>query len=359
MIRNWLIYVATLITLTIFSIMYIKESGVVVLLMAAIVPLMYSIVTYLAARKCVAAYFQEEMLTVERGEEATITIRVENRSELNQGCVAEVVLVVRSGMGQDMQEMKKRIVLEGNETLVSFQYMPYYSGVNEVRIEKVQIYSGFSLFRQNFTSDEILSFLIMPEYKEYPVYPNFSGEEREGESDCFSRRKAGNDPSELFDIRTYKPGDKLNRINWKASTKNNTLMVQDFGFPIACDTAIFVDISKGSRPDQIETLIEMLYYLTVRMVLEERMFYVVWKDAEKGCVIRRMIQGEENIFNLFTEFFQTNHVETKVTLEDMYEAQFEGEFLAETIFLYTGRDVLEDEIVRGKLHTDYLEFVKV
>nr|MBP3599072.1 DUF58 domain-containing protein [Eubacterium sp.] len=359
MVRNWLIYMATLIALVIFSVMYIKESGVVVLFMVAIVPLLYSFVTWLAMRKRIRAYFGEEILTIARGEEAKITVLVSNPSKLSCGSVAEICLKIRSGMGQDIEEIRKRVVLEANDTEVIFEYQPRYSGMNEMYVAEVIVYSGFSLLRHRTSSEEILSFLIMPEYKEYPICPDLSSEEREGESDRFSRMKAGNDPSELFDIRLYKPGDKLNRINWKFSAKHNTLMVQDFGFSIACDTAIFFDISKNDDPNRIETLIEMLYYLSVQMVLQGKMFYVIWKDAEQGCAERMLIREEEDIFTLFTKVFQSNHIAIDTTLEDMYEAQYEGEFLAETIFLYTGRQDLQDEIVRGKLHADYLEFVKV
>ncbi len=359
MIRNWLIYVATIITLTIFSILYIKESGVVVLVMVAIVPLLYSAITYFSSKRGITVAFGEEMLTVARDEKAVITVVVTNQSELNRGCVADVCLLIQNSMGQRVDELKKRVELVEKETEVCFYYQPRYSGINEVCIQAVGVYSGFSLLKREFSTEEKLSFLIMPEYKEFPIYPELSKIEREGDSNRFSRLKVGNDPSELFDIRQYRPGDKINRINWKFTLKNNDLMVQDFGFPIACDTAIFVDICKCKDPERLERLIEMLYYLAVRMVLEERLFYVIWKDSETGCAMRRMIQSEEDVFVLFTEVFRSNHMAIDTSLEDMYEAQYEGEFLFETIYLYTGRTDLKEEIVQEKLHTACLEFIKV
>ena len=43
----------------------------------------------------------------------------------------------------------------------------------------------------------------------------------------------------------------------------------------------------------------------------------------------------------------------------MYCAQFEGEFLSSSIFIYAGRNELEDEILRMKLRTDVLELIHV
>ena len=48
------------------------------------------------------------------------------------------------------------------------------------------------------------------------------------ESDSYSTIKGGDDPSEVFAIREYREGDRLQRIHWKLSYE--TKSANDKGF---------------------------------------------------------------------------------------------------------------------------------
>lgn len=46
------------------------------------------------------------------------------------------------------------------------------------------------------------------------------------DSDRFSLYKKGDDPSEIFDIRDFKDGDRFQQIHWKLSSKTGHYMVK-------------------------------------------------------------------------------------------------------------------------------------
>lgn len=359
MIKNWMIYIVTVVSLAVFAIMYIKQSGFIVFMMALLVPVMYSVIVYFAGKRKIKVNMNQEILSAVRNENVGIQVVVENTSGINKGSKVVLRLTVKNGIGTEICKIKKKIYLVSEREVVQFDYIPRYSGMNEITIDKVRVYNGFSLFRLSIQAKGRLSFLIMPEYKEYSVELQTLYEENEGESDHFSHTKAGNDPSELYAIRDYHPGDKLNRINWKFSAKNNTLMVQDYGFSIACDTAVFIDISNEKDLDKIEQVMEILYYLVVRFVMEDKMFFVIWKARGEEKVKRKIISGQQDIYDLFGEIFCSGIGRYTSCIEDIYSAQFEGESLSESIFIDMRRDGLEEEIIRLKLRTDYLEFVHV
>ena len=56
--------------------------------------------------------------------------------------------------------------------------------------------------------------------------------ETSADSDRFSTYKKGDDPSEIFDIREYADGDKIQRIHWKLSSKTGDLMVKEGSLPL-------------------------------------------------------------------------------------------------------------------------------
>lgn len=357
--KSWLIYILSLAGYSLFTILYGKRSAFIILFVIALVPLIYSLLTYFMAKRSIRSYFGTDSMTLEKNKKAEIVVTLECLSELCVGNQARVYTSVYNGMGKKIFRGRKKLYLTLEKQNAVFEFVPKYSGVHNIILEKVRVYSGFSLFCTTIHPGERLSFMIMPEYKEFPVQTGIIQEENEGESEQFSVRKPGNDPSELFDIRIYRPGDKMNRINWKFSAKNNTLMVQDYGFPIACDLAVFFDVSAEKDLQKIEAALEILYYLMVRFTLAKKLFYVIWGDNREQQVKRRMVSDSEDIYEVFQELFCADMTEEKTCMEDMYSVQFEGEFLSSSIFIYGGRNDLEEEILRMKLRTDLLELIYV
>lgn len=357
--KNWLIYIVSLVVYSLFTILYGKRSAFIILFVIVLVPLFYSLFSWFLAKRGFRAYFETDSMTLEKNKKAEIKVKLECLSKTCAGNRVRVFISIYNGMGKRIFRGRKKLYLTIEKQTAVFEFVPKYSGVHKILLEKVRVYSGFSLFCSTVHPEDQLSFMIMPEYKEFPVQTGILYEEKEGESEQFSGRKSGNDPSELYDIRLYRPGDKMNRINWIFSAKNNELMVQDYGFPIACDLAIFFDVSAEKDLQKIENALEILFYLMVHFTLEKKLFYVIWKDCKEQQVKRRMLSGSEGIYEVFQELFCTDMTDGKTSMEDMYSAQFEGEFLSSSIFIYGGRNDLEDEILRMKLRTDMLELIHV
>ena len=357
--KNWFIYLFAVGCSAIFTVLYLKQSAFIVLLMVAAVPLVYSVITCILARRHCRIHFAEEPVAWEKNTKTKIEVVVENDSDVNVGNAAWISLSVNDGMGTKRIRKKKKIYLMAGSQKVPFELIPRHSGIHEIVIEKLTVCSGFSLLRSTIRSGETRSFLIMPQYKEFPIDLETLHEENEGDSERFSAVRPGNDPSELYDIRDYRPGDKINRVNWKFTAKNGQLMVQDYGFPIACDTAVFLDISGGSSSDRVEEAVEVLYYVILNYVLENKLFYVIWRDFREEGIQRRMISGDGDVYDLFHDLFRSGLGKTGENLEEIYSAQCESEFLSGGIFIYTGRKELDEELTRLKLRADRMEFVHI
>jgi len=55
----------------------------------------------------------------------------------------------------------------------------------------------------------------------------------DGDGERYSQNRPGDDPSEIFDLREYREGDKLSRIHWKLSRKAGNTLVKEFGLPVS------------------------------------------------------------------------------------------------------------------------------
>ncbi len=358
-IKNWVIYIAVMIGFSIFAVLYIKQSGFIVLIMAAVVPPLYSVVLYVAARRSVKVTFSQKLKSAEKGKKLPLKVCIESRGKVSLGCRVVLFLVVNDGLGAYSNTIKKKIYLNSQQEEILLFLDPKRCGFFEARVDKIICYQGFSLLRYAARPEAVTSFFVMPEYREYPIPIKLDGEEREGDSECYSSVKAGNDPSELYDIRYYRPGDRQNAINWKLSAKKKEMIVQDYGFPIACDTAVLIDLTNERDADTIERAMELLYFTAVQMVLAGKIFYVIWKDGHEKKVRRNLIREEEDVSHTLLEVLQSGMTKYGDPIEELYNVQFEGEYLFGCIFLYSGRKQMEDEVIRDRLRTSAIEFVRV
>lgn len=99
-----------------------------------------------------------------------------------------------------------------------------------------------------------------------------AGASPEAEGERYSLYKPGNDPSELFGLREYRPGDRLSRIDWKLSQKSKGLLVREASLPITDRVLLLVDLSGDGEEadgamDVVATLSDYLAYQEAGHVL--------------------------------------------------------------------------------------------
>lgn len=88
----------------------------------------------------------------------------------------------------------------------------------------------------------------------------------------FSPDKPGEDPTELFGLRDYRPGDRLNRVDWKLSQKGEGLLVRQASLPLRDQALFLLDLS-GTGPES-DGLMDVLATLG-RFLSEEKQEYTV------------------------------------------------------------------------------------
>jgi hypothetical protein len=110
----------------------------------------------------------------------------------------------------------------------------------------------------------------MPKFHDIPmVVENVSSEIVE--SDTYSKDKSGDDCSEVFDIREYQDGDRLNRIHWKLSSKSDQTYVKEYSLPISNSVVIIPEMVNGEsvRLPSIDTIAELLLSISQKLNANE------------------------------------------------------------------------------------------
>ncbi len=203
-----------------------------------------------------------------------------------------------------------------------------YCGMYEYRIKKVYIYDYLSIFKFRKECSEQLKVTILPNINVIEEKLAINNSKVLVESDLFSSVKSGEDPSELYGIRTYEQGDNMNRIHWKLSIKQDELMIKQFGLPINCAVAIMVDFYAGSRSLtllQMDGIIESILTLSLSLVYQEQIHYIIWYDEYKENCERFRVETEEDCYEVASLLFRCKLNVMPYDLLTYHEAQFSRE----------------------------------
>lgn len=181
----------------------------------------------------------------------------------------------------------------------------------------------------------------------------------EGETNQYSKVKPGSDPSEVFDIREYAEGDKLQRIHWKLSAKKEQLYVKEFSFPLDMNLVLLLDLSvpKGrERVVYMDTLLESLFCLSAALLEEHLNFHVEYISRSQQERKRFFVQSEEELDQVIQAILE----EEKGMEEDM-EYYLTKNRMNGRVFLFTGN--MYEQIAQlieqaEKVHLDTVIYVE-
>lgn len=237
-----------------------------------------------------------------------------------------------------------------------------------ITVEKVRIYDYLNIFAWTVGKHfETQNVLILPPLKEMYLGQDRWYNETNEDSDRFSLYKKGDDPSEIFDIREYADGDKIQRIHWKLSKKTGSLMVKEGSLPLTKAVNIFVDLcvqkdktrhvgvgryhSDAQRFQNANRLIQGVYSVAMFMTEHRIPQKYIWYDEAVGMIQERLVEQEEELLWMFQDMFQCHMAEKPEMLAESYLAWEEGKTPESAIYLtvadHTG---LEDcGLVRERL----------
>lgn len=193
---------------------------------------------------------------------------------------------------------------------VTFHLESDCCGVLQVNMERFKVSGFFRLFAFSGKVGQTLEIPIFPYI--FPVEFQISTKIRDfiGESDTFSKVKSGDDPSEVFDVRSFRQGDRLQRIHWKLTAREDALMVKEFSRPVGYPVVLFFNFSKISTEksgkkkaivkgaDQLKAMtsvIEAGLSMSAGLARAQCWHYIAW-CRDDMTIERHAIKSEEDVY---------------------------------------------------------------
>lgn len=296
-------YTILIIVCAVFYVMYLWDFALVLLIAILIVPAVMFATTYIA-KKYIAVELAVKNDTVSKKENFPIQIRIANRSIFPIG-KAEANIEYCNIFNNEVSSFVLLMPIQArNEQGVSFQLSSRYCGIITIRCAGINIYDPLRLFRFTVGKNIHKEIAVMPEGHEISGQVCFTDRINE-ESSVFSEHKPGDDPSEVFDLRNYNPGDKLNRIHWKLSSKKNDFIVKDYSLPVDIPCTFFLDLKCDVKAELtlpvFDTLVEALVSVSRFMIENERIHTIIYYNGKARMFIEKVISDSDSLAETIRE----------------------------------------------------------
>ena len=119
-------------------------------------------------------------------------------------------------------------------------------------LEKIRIYDMTGLFFLTRKVKKSASVQVLPQLDNIQVRVTERVRNFYGDADVYDDFHPGEDSSQIFDVREYRAGDKMQRIHWKLSAKSDELIVKEHSLPKACPVVLFLDYDGRKKTDTFE-----------------------------------------------------------------------------------------------------------
>ncbi len=178
-----------------------------------------------------------------------------------------------------------------------------HCGAVEVSVVKGKVYDLLGLFGARAEVDNTkLSFVVFP--KRYPTvwFPGESPESLPSDLSVRTCPRPGDDPAELYDVREYRQGDKLNRIHWNLSAAKDELYVKELGMPPVISTVMYVELWRSDKGKKMyDALMETVFSLSSAWLGAGLAHFITWYDAEIKQPMRGVVEKEEDLYQVIEQ----------------------------------------------------------
>ncbi|MBO4867698.1 MAG: DUF58 domain-containing protein [Ruminococcus sp.] len=338
------LYTVLLIASVFFYILYEHPFSFYLFAFLLVIPVVMFVMTLLTAKKLKIGFTDKQSI-VSRTAKLPIRLRVSNSSMLPCPNLLIEISYANKIDGKTNIVKINTPVYPHETQILTLSVSGVHCGTVDFNIKKCKISDMLKIFnmkvksKNNFLSDRNCTVTILPDY--IPLENEIANYADMGlESDEYSKTQKGDDPSEIFDIRDYVEGDKLNRIHWKLTAKQDKTMVKDYSLPIANSIVLMIDLSKADgKADEltlfdsaVETAASVSEYLLENEVPHRAVFY----DADRQMSIEQNISDDESHSTMVGMLLQARLCDTKDAVLTDYIGTSESVKCGHLIYVSTG-----------------------
>lgn len=300
---------------------------------------------------------------VQKGKRIPVLLVVKNKSYLPIQNINVEVFVERTDHSS-RRYFHVQCAVDGKETAYVELFLESgYCGFVSVKADKCEVWDYLKLFKRRIKCDIASAIIVIPEI--YPASVEVVSGFRyfTGSGDTYSEVESGDDPSEVFEVRNYRAGDKMQKIHWKLSARNDDLFVKDYSEPVGFAIVLVLDFGKGALSElDFDSMMTIIFSISDRLIQDGYTHYIAWID-NGGSWRRFKIGSEEAIYSAMPYLLKSvagtakknGHRESVFDIYQLYNEQFGRESYHTMIHIDDKLNVYKNEFIERKMNADALE----
>lgn len=299
MIGSKLIYLAVVVSLVLFSILCVEPLALVMLLALLALPL-FLWLTLRSSTSGMTISLRIPSAAGSRGESIPYELEVHKPHRLPVSC--RLALRVQNVFTNEALTQTLSLSTSSSQHHCSGELNSRHCGEVTVSLESAFAYDFFHLFRRRISCGEAQHIIVLPALHEIDgtltTMPAF-----DAESDLFSKEKSGDDPSELFDIRAYQDGDRLQRIHWNLSSKTDGFLVKEYSLPLSNSITILLE-QTAPNADLSDAVLELLLSLSNFLLEQQVPHEICWHSSANGfCTYS--VNNSDDLYSLLGQLLSS------------------------------------------------------
>ncbi|NLK73739.1 MAG: DUF58 domain-containing protein [Clostridiales bacterium] len=298
MFRNKIKYLLLLIISWVLSILYNEYIMLLIFMTILLLPLV-SLGIHMYIKGRIKAQLITTSYVVGKGEPSPLLVQLHNPTIFP---IANVKIVLTLGNTLTKKISKYTYITSVSplkDSTLTLDISSNYIGNIAISLKNIKLYDYFKVFSINKRIKRDINVSILPSFYEV-LNPDLGYQTTiPVESEIYSNSRGGDDPSEVFDIREYREGDKMQKIHWKLSIKQNQLMIKEFSDPINCNILIFMDLKVPEDKELIaymDGLLESALSLSFTYMINGVVHYLAWYDNHNKTCHRVRIENEKDLY---------------------------------------------------------------
>ena len=299
MVKSRVLWAIWLLFTVCFCIMTGGTAGYLLIAVSVVLPLLAGLLTRLAASGLKAELTAESYS--EKGAAASGQVIVTNTSFLPADRLLCRVSCENLLTGE-AENTTLRMAAPGKmRAATEIEIKSRHSGRVRLTLRQLTLFDPFGLFRFRIRLGREISALTMFAPRTFSVETQIAyGENANLDSDEYSMKKAGYDPSETFAVREYQPGDRIRQIHWKLTEKFDSLMVRDYGLPIQNTILLLLETGriKGTEktdPSCLDALAEAILSVSQELISQQIVHTIGWQNHEENTFSSMEIETDEDL----------------------------------------------------------------